>query len=110
MILSLTRTHSLGTLSNEKTVLHALASARLGAYVVGRKSLLLRHPQHKLWLERMQREAPEDSLQLVTGEMYPTKRTTAVTDSTAMVNVQHLSQYVYEMTEKRLAISKQQQS
>jgi len=102
IILSLTRTQRAGYLRDLRRLTVALSRARLGLYILGRRSLFescfeLRPAFEKLF-------ARPDKLQLVTGETFPTKR--GVDDNVAvaeMDGVEHLGQYVYEMTNAKVA-------
>lgn len=109
IILSLTRTTRVGYLRDLRRLTVALSRARLGLYILGRRavfescyelrdafSLLLRRP---------------DKLALVTGELWPSKRLLAdETDDTkklegevVMEGVEHLGQWVFEMTKTKIA-------
>ena len=76
----------------------ALSRARLGLYVLGRReifesSLELREA-FGLLFER------NNKLQLVTNEMFPaTRGVDDETEATEMDGVEHLGQYVYQMTQ-----------
>lgn len=79
----------------------AVSRARLGLYVLGRREVFEACPELRpafdLLLER------PDKLMLVTGELWPTERAAAddnsdVEGEVAMEGVEHLGQYVYEMT------------
>ena len=79
----------------------ALSRARLGLYILGRREIFESCYELKeafdLLLQR------PDCLMLVTGELFPTSR--ALTDevaATEMTGVEHLGQYVYEMTQAKL--------
>jgi intron-binding protein aquarius len=83
----------------------AVSRARLGLYILGRREVFEACPELRpafdLLLER------PDKLMLITGEMWPTERANLSDDSTvdgevAMENVEHLGQYVFEMTNTRL--------
>ena len=84
----------------------ALSRARLGLYILGRREVFescfeLRQA-FDILLER------PDKLMLVTGELWPSKRVLSeeegkeVVGETAMENVEHLGQYVYEMTNSKV--------
>ena len=84
----------------------ALSRARLGLYILGRREIFetcyeLREA-FELLLQR------PDKLTLVTGELWPSERILAeevgkeVPGETVMEGVEHLGQYVYEMTNTRL--------
>ena len=83
----------------------ALSRARLGLYILGRREVFeacfeLREA-FELLLQR------PDKLTLVTGELWPSSRVLSeegkeVAGETVMENVDHLGQYVYEMTNTRI--------
>lgn len=83
----------------------ALSRARLGLYILGRREVFeacfeLREA-FELLLQR------PDKLTLVTGELWPSSRVLSeegkeVAGETVMENVEHLGQYVYEMTNTRI--------
>lgn len=85
----------------------AVSRARLGLYVLGRREVFEACPELRsafdILLER------PDKLMLVTGELWPSKRLTADEDPSAklqgevaMEGVEHLGQYVFEMTNTRI--------
>jgi intron-binding protein aquarius len=101
IILSLVRTKTVGYLRDVRRITVALSRARLGLYVLGRQELweqcLELKPAMDVLLER------PTKLEVVTGEMYPTKR--IVDDEaqgTQIEGVEHLGQYVYEMTQAKV--------
>ncbi|KAK4893519.1 hypothetical protein LTR27_008202 [Elasticomyces elasticus] len=106
VILSLVRTKGPGYLRDVRRLTVALSRARLGLYVLGRRevfesSLELREAFGVLF-ERGQK------LGLVTGELWPAER--AVGDDiegTEMEGVEHLGQYVYEMTQAKVKALKE---
>lgn len=83
----------------------ALSRARLGLYILGRREVFeacheLR-PAFDLLLQR------PDKLMLVTGELWTTERDVAEGDGAvegevAMEGVEHLGQYVFEMTKTKV--------
>lgn len=84
----------------------ALSRARLGLYILGRREIFetcfeLRQA-FAILLQR------PDKLMLVTGELWPSSRilkeeeNTEVTGQAQMENVEHLGQYVYEMTNSKV--------
>ena len=106
IILSLTRTSKVGYLRDIRRLTVALSRARLGLYILGRREIFescyeLREA-FELLLQR------PDKLTLVTGELWPSERILAeevgkeVPGETVMEGVEHLGQYVYEMTNTRL--------
>ncbi|KAG5937225.1 hypothetical protein E4U53_000048 [Claviceps sorghi] len=105
IILSLTRTSRVGYLRDVRRMTVAVSRARLGLYVLGRREVFEACPELRpafdILLER------PDKLMLVTGEMWPTERANAEDNSAlegevAMESVEHLGQYVFEMTKTRL--------
>lgn len=106
MILSLTRTSRVGYLRDIRRLTVALSRARLGLYILGRREVFescyeLRQAFNIL-LQR------PDKLQLVTGELFPSTRIlkeeegNSIPGETQMENVEHLGQYVYEMTNAKV--------
>ena len=102
-ILSLTRSSRVGYLRDIRRLTVALSRARLGLYILGRRevfeSCLELRQAFDILLQR------PDKLMLVTGELFPSNRVLedeegadAVPGETQMENVEHLGQYVYEMT------------
>lgn len=79
----------------------ALSRARLGLYILGRRAVFescyeLRDATELLF------ERP-DKLRLTVGELYPTERTLEdEPEGTDMEGVEHLGQYVYEMTQAKI--------
>ena len=85
----------------------AMSRARLGLYILGQREVFeacheLR-PSFDILLER------PDKLMLVTGELWPTQRPviapgddSAVESEVAMEGVEHLGQYVFEMTNTKV--------
>lgn len=103
MILSLTRTRTVGYLRDVRRLTVALSRARLGLYVLGRRevfeSCFELKPAFDLLFQR------PDKLMLVPGEMFPTSRMledAPQATGTPMEGVEHLGQYVYEMTQAKL--------
>lgn len=104
--MSLTRTSRVGYLRDIRRLTVALSRARLGLYILGRREVFescfeLRQA-FDILLQR------PDKLQLVTGELFPSNRLlkdeegTIVPGETQMENVEHLGQYVYEMTNSKV--------
>ncbi|KUI54330.1 Intron-binding protein aquarius [Cytospora mali] len=102
VILSLTRTSKVGYLRDIRRLTVALSRARLGMYILGRREVFescyeLRQA-FELLLQR------PDKLTLVTGELWPSQRqltedaNDAVAGEAVMEGVEHLGQYVFEMT------------
>ena len=106
IILSLVRTTRPGYLRDLRRLTVALSRARLGLYILGRRSVFESSSEFTqafaLLLER-----PE-KLMLTTNEMYPTERPlSAEIDTTEMVGVEHLGQYVFEMTQAKVKMLKE---
>ena len=83
----------------------AISRARLGLYVLGRREVFEACPELRPAFD-MLLERP-DKLTLVTGELWPTERKnidgTADTEGeVVMEGVEHLGQYVFEMTNTRI--------
>lgn len=106
VILSLTRTSTVGYLRDIRRLTVALSRARLGLYILGRRELFescfeLRQA-FDLILQR------PDKLMLVTGELFPSQRILVeeedkiVPGETPMEGVEHLGQYVFEMTNAKV--------
>lgn len=79
----------------------ALSRARLGLYILGRRevfeSCFELKPAFDLLFQR------PDKLMLAPGEMFPTPRSLDdEVQGTPMEGVEHLGQYVYEMTQAKL--------
>lgn len=107
MILSLVRTKSLGVMGEPNRFANALSRARLGLYVFGCKALLETEEDLKEITSRLCSNG--DRLQLVTGEMYPTRRLgTHTVEPVIMEGVEHLGQYVFEMSRKMFEHIKRQ--
>ncbi|EXJ96156.1 hypothetical protein A1O1_01282 [Capronia coronata CBS 617.96] len=102
VIVSMTRTRSVGYLRDVRRLTVALSRARLGLYILGRRELFEScfemKPAMDLLLQR------PDKLVLTTGEMFPTDRPVDAEDvaGTEMEGVEHLGQYVYEMTQAKV--------
>ncbi|KAI5460007.1 hypothetical protein BGZ63DRAFT_359458 [Mariannaea sp. PMI_226] len=105
IILSLTRTSRVGYLRDVRRMTVALSRARLGLYILGRREVFEACPELRpafdLLLQR------PDKLMLVTGELFPTERDVvegvgAVEGEVAMEGVEHLGQYVFEMTNTKI--------
>ena len=107
MILSLTRTSRVGYLRDVRRLTVALSRARLGLYILGRREVFescfeLRQA-FDILLQR------PDRLMLITGELWPSKRIItdedrkkALPGETTMEGVEHLGQYVFEMTNAKI--------
>lgn len=93
----MTRTLRPGYLRDLRRLTVALSRSRLGLYILGRKAVFEScyeiQDAFKLLFDR------PNKLQLVVGEMFPTQRLLeAEVESTEMASVEHLGQYVFEMT------------
>lgn len=83
----------------------ALSRARLGLYILGRREVFETCFELKETFNRLL--ARPDKLCLVTGEMFPANRKVdADAPSTEMAGVEHLGQYVFEMTQAKVAALK----
>ena len=102
IIVSMTRTRSIGYLRDVRRLTVLLSRARLGLYILGKRELfetacLEMKPAMEILAQR------PDKLSLVIGEMFPTRR--RLEDqvvSTEMDGVEHLGQYVFEMTQAKV--------
>jgi intron-binding protein aquarius len=79
----------------------ALSRARLGLYILGRREVFEScyelKPAFDLLLQR------PDKLMLAPGEMFPaTRAADATIEGTPMEGVEHLGQYVFEMTQAKV--------
>ncbi|KAK3906483.1 hypothetical protein C8A05DRAFT_40677 [Staphylotrichum tortipilum] len=138
IILSLTRTTRVGYLRDIRRLTVALSRARLGLYVLGRRAVFescyeLREAFEHLLRRRRSATAADgdaanatggnvngDKLVLVTGEMWPSQRVVAeevggeggepvvVPGETVMEGVEHLGQFVFEMTETRMRMLREE--
>ncbi|KAF9892354.1 hypothetical protein FE257_002131 [Aspergillus nanangensis] len=101
ILLSLTRTRTVGYLRDVRRLTVALSRARLGLYILGRREVFEScyelKPAFDLLLKR------PDKLMLAPGEMFPTTRLLDdEVQGTPMEGVEHLGQYVFEMTQAKL--------
>lgn len=106
----MTRTSRVGYLRDIRRLTVALSRARLGLYILGRREVFEAcyelKPAFELLLQR------PDKLTLATGEMWPSERILAdevaqgdestVAGEAVMEGVEHLGQYVFEMTSARV--------
>jgi intron-binding protein aquarius len=90
----------------------ALSRARLGLYVLGRRATFERVAEIREAFAGL--FARPTDLQLVTGEMWPTTRLAdgaegkqAEVPSVVMTGVEHLGQYVFEMTKAKVKMLKE---
>ncbi|OBT64896.1 hypothetical protein VE03_06453 [Pseudogymnoascus sp. 23342-1-I1] len=107
VILSLTRTSRVGYLRDVRRLTVALSRARLGLYILGRREVFESCFELQQAFEILFRRP--DKLMLVTGELWPSQRTIAdeaddveVPGVTPMEGVEHLGQYVFEMTNAKV--------
>lgn len=84
----------------------ALSRARLGLYIVGRREVFENCYELRQAFELLLRRP--DKLALVTGELWPAERPLAdglekeVPGEAVMESVEHIGQYVFEMTSTRV--------
>jgi intron-binding protein aquarius len=104
VILSMTRTKNVGYLRDMRRLTVALSRARLGLYVLGRQSLFEEQcpelkPAMALFTQR------PTKLTLVSGEMFPATRSIGedAKGVAELEGVEHIGQYVYEMTQAKVA-------
>ncbi|PCG97984.1 CWF11 family [Penicillium occitanis (nom. inval.)] len=101
VILSLVRTRTVGYLRDVRRLTVALSRARLGLYVLGRLEVFASCYELKPAFDLLAKRP--NKLMLVPGEMYPTKRLQADNvEGTPMENLEHIGQYVFEMTQAKL--------
>ena len=79
----------------------ALSRARLGLYILGRRSVFDSCYELKEAFDRLLQRPT--TLMVVPGEMHPSTRALEdETTATEMTGVEHLGQYVYEMTQAKI--------
>ena len=106
VILSLTRTSRVGYLRDIRRLTVALSRARLGLYIVGRREVFENCYELRQAFELLLKRP--DKLTLVTGELWPTERLLAegvekeIPGEAVMESVEHIGQYVFEMTNTRI--------
>ncbi|KAF6842670.1 intron-binding protein aquarius [Colletotrichum musicola] len=105
IILSLTRTSRVGYLRDIRRMTVALSRARLGLYILGRREIFEACYELRNAFEQLL--ARPDKLMLVTGELWPAERQlgdekSALPGEVCMEGVEHLGQYVYEMTNTKI--------
>ena len=107
IILSLTRTSRVGYLRDIRRLTVALSRARLGLYILGRRDVFASCYELRQAFELLLQRP--DKLTLVTGELWPSQRVLAdesdkkaVPGEVVMEGVEHLGQYVYEMSMTKL--------
>ena len=106
VILSLVRTTRPGYLRDLRRLTVALSRARLGLYVLGRRSVFESSADFLNAFDLLFRRPSE--LLVTVGEMHPTER--LLEDdvmSTEMTSVEHLGQYVHEMTHAKVKMLKE---
>ncbi|KAL8790778.1 MAG: hypothetical protein Q9213_000402 [Squamulea squamosa] len=101
VILSLVRTTRVGYLRDIRRLTVALSRARLGLYILGRRSVFeTTHELREAFVKLFQRP---NKLLLTTGEMFPAYRLLEDdVEATEMTGVEHLGQYVFEMTKAKI--------
>lgn len=100
IILSLTRTKTVGFMRDVRRLTVALSRARLGLYILGRREVFADLPGLDI---AMRKGNEEGLLEVVPGEMFPTRREVATEiESTQIHGVEHMGQYVYEMTQTKI--------
>ncbi|CAL5869410.1 uncharacterized protein PFLUO_LOCUS3639 [Penicillium psychrofluorescens] len=101
VLLSLTRTRTVGYLRDARRLTVALSRARLGLYILGRREVFESCYELKPAFDRLFQRP--DKLMVVPNEMFPTTRTLDTTvEGTPMESVEHLGQYVFEMTQAKV--------
>ena len=101
VIVSFTRTRTVGYLRDVRRLTVALSRARLGLYILGRREVFESCYELKPAFDTLLQRP--DKLMLVPGELFPTARSLDdQVQGTPMENVEHLGQYVYEMTQAKL--------
>ena len=106
IILSMTRTNRIGYLRDIRRMTVALSRSRLGLYILGRQELFEACYELKPALEKLFHRPSK--LSIVTGELYPTSRLLEDERPAAeMEGVEHLGQYVFEMSQAKIADLKQ---
>lgn len=105
IILSLVRTTRVGYLRDIRRLTVALSRARLGLYILGRREVFESCFELREAFDRLLKR--EDKLQLVVGEMFDGNMQRKVDEiegvqATEMEGVEHLGQYVFEMTKAKV--------
>ncbi|KAL8774528.1 MAG: hypothetical protein Q9209_000901 [Squamulea sp. 1 TL-2023] len=101
VILSLVRTTRVGYLRDIRRLTVALSRARLGLYILGRRSVFETNYELREAFVKLFRRP--NKLLLTTGEMFPTHRLLEdEVEATEMTGVEHLGQYVFEMTKAKI--------
>ncbi len=103
VILSMVRTKSVGYLRDVRRLTVALSRARLGLYVLGRKELFDTCAEMAPAMELFNRRPNKLVVMTGQGEMFPTQRKVDdVVEGTVMEGLEHIGQYVYEMTQAKV--------
>lgn len=106
VILSLTRTSRVGYMRDVRRLTVALSRARLGLYILGRREVFESCFELRQAFDVLFRRP--DKLTLVTGEMWPTQRSSTeegvedIPGQAVMEGVEHLGQYVFQMTNAKV--------
>ena len=101
IILSLVRTRTVGYLRDVRRLTVAFSRARLGLYILGRREVFQNCYELKPAFDVLAQRP--DKLMVVPGEMFPTTRTLDHdAPATPMEGIEHLGQYVYEMTQAKV--------
>lgn len=97
----------MGYLRDVRRMTVAVSRARLGLYILGRRSVFEACPELRPAFDILLQRP--DKLALVTGELWPSQRVIseedangAVQGEVTMESVEHLGQYVFEMTNTRV--------
>lgn len=107
IILSLVRTRHVGYLRDIRRLTVALSRARLGLYILGRREVFEACPELQDAFRPLFKR-PTDKLQLVLQETFPTDRQADLKMEdeqgkvAEMEGVEHLGQYVFEMTKAKV--------
>ena len=105
IILSLTRTLQPGYLRDLRRLTVALSRARLGLYILGRRSVFQTSPEFLQAFDLLFQRPGK--LLLTTGELFPTQRLLDdEVECSEMAGVEHLGQYVFEMTQAKVEMLK----
>jgi intron-binding protein aquarius len=90
-----------GYLRDVRRLTVALSRARLGLYILGRREVFESCYELKPAFDRLLQRP--DKLMLAPGEMFPTTRALdAPVEGSPMESVEHLGQYVFEMTQAKV--------
>lgn len=91
----------MGYLRDVRRLTVALSRARLGLYILGRREVFESCYELKPAFDRLLQRP--DKLMLAPGEMFPTTRALdAPVEGSPMESVEHLGQYVFEMTQAKV--------